>query len=68
VQHVADPQLVAPLGFESAEHLWRVSLQVLVVELAAFEVALQGALGGRPAGLGAHGPGDLRGAALGFPA
>jgi hypothetical protein len=43
VQHIPDPQLVAPVGFEPAERHRRVSGQI-AVEFQAFEVALQSAL------------------------
>jgi len=62
VQRIAGPQLVGPVGFEPAEH-HRVGRD-RAVELQAHEVALQGALRRRPAGLDAQDPGDLRGGAL----
>jgi hypothetical protein len=69
VQGVTDPQLVAPIGLEPAEHRRRGRAVTAVVTAEAvlqgqtLEVALQGSFRGRPPGLGAQDPGDLGGGA-----
>ena len=62
VQRVAGPDLIAPAGLEPAEYL-RVTLD-LPVQLKPGEMALQGPVRGRPAGLGAQDAGHLHSGSL----
>ena len=71
VQGVADPQLVAPVGLEPAEHRRRGRAVAAILatqrtgQAEAFEVALQGPFRGRPPRLGPQNPPHLRGGAGG---
>ena len=62
MQHVADPQLVAPVGLEPPGH--RRFRRHVPVELQVLEMALQGPFRWRPPGLGTQDPHHLSGGAL----